>query len=279
MEISSKLMTLIDYSKDYLVIVSPYVNFSKWIKLKNCLERAVNRGIKIDFYIREDADIDEAQFKDFNITPIRIKNLHAKLYLSESKAIVTSQNIVYYSDINSLDIGYETETEAELEELKSFIEVYLKQDIVKPSGESNKVSLPNDIISTARQKPDIEKLAKGSIEYLLNEFKNRYPNSQIKNASTYLFSSQIIDFADIMVSGDLVFKYYDERFFQSDLLKSKKNPDTYHNFYIHSENNKSKTFYLSFIPEKIKDLEKLAKDYIAIVESLKNNKKYFFLCK
>ena len=272
MEISSKLMTLIDYSKDYLVFVSPYVNFSKWIKLKNCLERAVNRGIKIDFYIREDADIDEAQFKDFNITPIRIKNLHAKLYLSESKAIVTSQNIVYYSDINSIDIGYETETEAELKELKSFIEVYLRQDIVKPSVDNKKSDLP-DSNNILKHKPVKVDLSKDSIEYLLNEFKKRYPNSKIRNATTYLFSSRIVDFADIMVSGDLVFKYYDEHLFQSDLLKSRTIPYTYHNFYIESEHNRHDNYYLTFIPERIKDLEKLANDYVTIVESLKNNKK------
>ncbi|MBX0333428.1 hypothetical protein K3G39_09275 [Pontibacter sp. HSC-14F20] len=126
LEIASKIMTLIEDANEYLVVVSPYVNLKNWEKMKLRLRRAKERGVRIEFYIRQNADMDLMQFTELGITPIRIQDLHAKLYYNEEYAIVTSQNMIKYSDENSIDIGYVTETKEEIQQLVNFTERNLK---------------------------------------------------------------------------------------------------------------------------------------------------------
>ena len=52
-----------------------------------------------------------------HVNLILINDLHAKLYLNENYGILTSQNIVYYSDINSIDIAHQTENNSEKKSL------------------------------------------------------------------------------------------------------------------------------------------------------------------
>lgn len=41
MEISTRIMTLIDNAKTELILVSPYISIDKWDKFKKCLQRAI----------------------------------------------------------------------------------------------------------------------------------------------------------------------------------------------------------------------------------------------
>ena len=126
LEIASKIMTLIVEAEKELILVSPYVKINNWDKMKKSLSKAVNKGITITFIVREDTTNDLSPLNTLNITPILIKDLHAKVYINDKYAIVTSQNITHYSDINSIDIGYQTETEMERAELINFVNKYIK---------------------------------------------------------------------------------------------------------------------------------------------------------
>jgi hypothetical protein len=124
-EISGKIMTLIKEADKKLIIVSPYNKINDWDKLLNYLNDAIQRNVKIEYYIRENVDSNLNEILNIGIKPIEVKNLHAKLYLNEKKAIVSSMNLSSYSDTNSIDIGYETETEDEYNELQRFIGIWL----------------------------------------------------------------------------------------------------------------------------------------------------------
>ncbi|MCR9133054.1 MAG: hypothetical protein NXI08_10780 [bacterium] len=135
-EISSKIMTLIEESDEYVIIVSPYVKISKWYKLLKKFDNLSNRNIPVEFIIRDD-HTNQASFNELNKLGFRyhaIKDLHCKLYLNEKYAIVSSMNLLLSSEINSLELAYQTETEAELKELTDFCKRYLSIDFSNSSG-------------------------------------------------------------------------------------------------------------------------------------------------
>jgi len=141
-EISGRIMTLIEESEKCLVLISPYVKVSKWYKLKNKIDEAKAKNIAIEFYIRKDNEnaLSKAEVESLNIVPIEISNLHSKLYFNEKQAIITSMNLLLSSDINSLEIGYLTETQKEYDEIVDYYSRYISkhkestQDDTKKAG-------------------------------------------------------------------------------------------------------------------------------------------------
>jgi len=125
-EISGKIMTLIDQSEQYIIIISPYNKFDNWKKLKNRIEKAQKRGVKISWYIRSKIKGNSEQVKRLGVTPIEIDNLHCKLYLNEKNAVVTSMNLHEYSDNSSIDIGYFISNEEQYKELIEYIRIFIK---------------------------------------------------------------------------------------------------------------------------------------------------------
>jgi len=126
-EISSKIMTLFDESDEFVILVSPYVKISKWYKLIKKLDRLKTRNIPFEFIIRDD-NSNLTSFNELNGLNYKyscIKDLHSKVYLNEKYAIVTSMNLLLSSEINSIELGYKTDTKEEHEELLKFYRRYL----------------------------------------------------------------------------------------------------------------------------------------------------------
>lgn len=126
-EISSKIMSLIEESDEFVLLVSPYVNISKWYKLLRKLDSLKARKIPFSFVIRDDnSNLNSAYELDKLGYPYSsVRDLHAKLYLNEKYAIVSSLNLLLSSEINSIEIGYQIETEEEYAELKDFCKRFL----------------------------------------------------------------------------------------------------------------------------------------------------------
>ncbi len=138
-EISGKIMSLIDESDKFVLMVSPYIRIAKWYKLLNTLEKLAKRNVPFTFIIREnDADsIKELTSLGFQYSSI--KNLHSKLYLNEKYAIVSSMNLLLSSEINSLEIAYMTESQDEYDELVEYCKRHLHVDFdsIYQRSESN----------------------------------------------------------------------------------------------------------------------------------------------
>lgn len=124
-EISSKIMSLIEESDQFVILVSPYVKISKWYKLLKKIDNLKSRNIPFEFIIRAGEDATANELGSLSYKYSSIKDLHAKLYLNEKYAIVTSLNLLSSSDINSLEIGYQTETPEEYAELVDFCKRHL----------------------------------------------------------------------------------------------------------------------------------------------------------
>ena len=135
-------MTLIEEADEKLIIVSPYCKFSDWKKFLNTISFLKRKKTTVEFYVRQGESKTYNEVERIGFNPISIPNLHTKLYINEKYAIVSSMNLLTYSDMNSLDIAYQTETEKEYNELIEYYERYLK--IFKqsqPNIESNIYSI------------------------------------------------------------------------------------------------------------------------------------------
>lgn len=109
-----EVITLIKRSQTRLVLVSPY--FDLWRGLINELERAVSRGVKIYVIARGGEDRAKQETALRKLIPSLhyvgyIDRLHAKIYLSEREALITSMNLVESSAMNSLEIAVHIDQE------------------------------------------------------------------------------------------------------------------------------------------------------------------------
>jgi len=85
-QITSEILNLINEANEYLILVSPYVNFNNWEGIKTDIRNALKRNVKIFFYVRLQSEnfTSWEQLEGLGITPKLIKNLHSKLYFNET---------------------------------------------------------------------------------------------------------------------------------------------------------------------------------------------------
>ncbi|MBO3272170.1 phospholipase D-like domain-containing protein [Hymenobacter defluvii] len=125
--ISGELLELIHSAQKYLVLVSPYVRLGQWQQLATALTTAQRRGVRIEAFVRLDADNASSweELEALGIRPRLIPNLHAKFYFNETGGVISSLNLLSSSNAQALEIGCKLETEAELRELQDYIKRYL----------------------------------------------------------------------------------------------------------------------------------------------------------
>ncbi|WP_019949045.1 phospholipase D-like domain-containing protein [Hymenobacter aerophilus] len=158
-DVQSKLMNVILTAKKELVLVSPYVNLAYTKQVSAAIVAARQKGVKIDFYIREDSNTDskvsKQQVHDMGITPRLIPNLHAKFYFNESTGIIASLNLLSSSIGNSIEIGGQLETPAEIEELRLFIENFITpHEIGRPVTPVKPAAVESKAIAPKAKAPD-----------------------------------------------------------------------------------------------------------------------------
>jgi hypothetical protein len=115
--VSYYLQELIDKANEKLVIISPYLKIND--RIKQSLEDK-NR-MKIDIrvvYGKNELQPDENNWLK-SMTNIRssfCKDLHAKCYLNENEAIITSMNLYEFSQVNNNEMGIHVDktTDSEL---------------------------------------------------------------------------------------------------------------------------------------------------------------------
>jgi hypothetical protein len=276
LEIASKIMTLIVEAEKELILVSPYIEIYDWSKMKKSLSKAVNKGICINFIVRQNASNDLSPLLELNIKPILIRDLHAKVYINDKYAIVTSQNIIQYSDTNSIDVGYITENEKERVELLDFVNNYIKNinPIVKNVKiiESNTIVKPKEIFQKVESQNHEEKkqLTDFEIEELYRFFWINFPLAKVKKAATYLFCENLLPFADVMIDSKYVIKIKKTRTDCELILKKIEviNFSYHHTFKVELLNTHKSFYYLDFVPQGEINLDKLIEDYFHITSSI-----------
>lgn len=107
-----EVIGLIKRAKQRLVLVSPYIDL--WRGVITDIERAAVGGVRVSVIARGGEDqVKQAQALRRLIPCLNsvgyVDRLHAKLYLSEHEAIITSMNLVESSALNSVEIAVHIE--------------------------------------------------------------------------------------------------------------------------------------------------------------------------
>ena len=148
-KISTEILDLIYEAKQYLIIVSPYVNFRYWERIASELANAQKRGIRIDFFVRNEPENATSweQVESLGITPRLVNNLHAKFYFNENNGVISSMNLLSSSNSNSIEIGCKLENNEELEELKKFVRDFIIPNEVKEKPDADDLYLSKEKFS------------------------------------------------------------------------------------------------------------------------------------
>lgn len=105
-QISSTIIELIDESKEYCYLISPYIE--TWTLLERSLEKAARQRKRITFIVRNE-DETLARIKGIHATYgfefMMFDWLHSKLYCNERRALVTSMNLYDSSQKRNQEIG------------------------------------------------------------------------------------------------------------------------------------------------------------------------------
>jgi phosphatidylserine/phosphatidylglycerophosphate/cardiolipin synthase-like enzyme len=105
-QISGEIERVIREANNFIIIISPYVNVSN-MYIERLLEAEKN-NVKTHFVFGKEQipKIEETKFSQFTKMKMHyLDNLHAKCYLNEEIAIITSMNLYEYSEQNNREMG------------------------------------------------------------------------------------------------------------------------------------------------------------------------------
>jgi len=122
-QIEPRLQALIRDAKDWVWLVSPYLNL--WGHLRNTIRLAVSKGVRMIVIVRADPEVlsgEDVQWLTQNSVTVAVsENLHAKIYMSEQTAIVSSMNLTEYSTDNSHEIALVVEDRQLARQIQKYI--------------------------------------------------------------------------------------------------------------------------------------------------------------
>ncbi|MBZ3936201.1 phospholipase D family protein [Methanimicrococcus blatticola] len=115
---SAELSDLVKKANKEIILVSPYLQISP--RLLDLLKEASSRNISITLIYRNDKSTEKNseqlneqknKLSGPNVKIVSLENLHAKCYLNESTAIITSMNLYQYSQENNIEFGVQIQKE------------------------------------------------------------------------------------------------------------------------------------------------------------------------
>lgn len=117
-EITQQVIGIIDRAQSKVAIISPYID--RVMHVEQAITRAMGRGVKATVFVRKDGTRlggNKSQdaldwFKKSKVDVIGVPNLHAKFYINETEAVLTSMNLLNTSWTGSLELGFAVEGDA-----------------------------------------------------------------------------------------------------------------------------------------------------------------------
>lgn len=276
MEISSQIMTLIEDAEKELIIVSPYVNIKNWDKLKRCLNNAIERKVAVTFYVRENVNQDLEPLRQLNVKLVLIKDLHAKIYLNDTYGIVSSQNLILYSDINSIDFAYSTETEEERYQLVKLINKYLSKTKTVPQSFPEKIVVTKiaEVKKVEETKIKIEPkifLKEKQLEKIHRLFEDEFPKVKINSTANYVFCNHLLPFGDVMFREgfEIRFKHNIKDYTEIiNILESLKFKTNHYEYKKELKMDNGHPSSMLFIPQEVDNIYNLIDDYIFMTNKI-----------
>lgn len=148
-----EIRKLIKNSDTDLTIISPYLKLNN--TLIELLNNCIDRGCRITILHRDEINKEEEQ-KLLSIKGIRIytnKDLHAKCYYNNEKAIVTSMNLHDYSLKNNIEIGILVEKELDEDLYQDIVETM--DTVISDTRETSKTIKKSENFETRIEKEEL----------------------------------------------------------------------------------------------------------------------------
>lgn len=276
-QISGEIMTLIEEADNKLIIVSPYCKFSDWNKFLNTIKYLKRKKTLVEFYVRENESKSILEIQEIGFNPIQVPNLHTKLYINEKYAIVSSMNLLTYSDMNSLDIAYKTESKSEYDELIEYYNRYLN---IHSHNEKKNNSNEQQIIKNGEWIEYLGKLLDNKLNAQCKiELEDNILKLNCKNLyESYIYSSNGINYLNI--NGVISSKQYEilnqnidsfekKSGLNIELIKGYSNKyDKVHHF---SKINLKSSNYNFLYKEDYKNIIEIIKNFIFNLNEFKGN--------
>jgi phosphatidylserine/phosphatidylglycerophosphate/cardiolipin synthase-like enzyme len=134
--VTYELTELIKKSNEKLWLVSPYIEIND--QIRGHIRSSDTRNVDIRVIFRKDSKINPDDLSFLNNLKMKhlfeCKDLHAKCYLNENTAIVTSMNLYDYSQTHNREIGIKIDREKE-EDKELYAEVYQEMLSILNSSE------------------------------------------------------------------------------------------------------------------------------------------------
>ncbi len=119
--ISHELEELVKGAQQELTLISPYVKVNQ--RLLDFIQDVSQRGVKVTIvYGKRDLRAEEKEWVEL-LTAFEtgfVENLHAKCYLNENTAIITSMNLYEFSQQNNDEMGIRVDSK---EDLQLYLEI------------------------------------------------------------------------------------------------------------------------------------------------------------
>lgn len=105
--ITSEIEKLINEANgEKIILITPYLKIAR--QFKDCIKDQVKFNTKITVVVREGESHDPADINFLQELKINLhthQNLHAKCFLNQKTAIITSMNLYEYSQLNNTEMG------------------------------------------------------------------------------------------------------------------------------------------------------------------------------
>lgn len=110
--ITGEIIRVIDTAEARVALVSPFID--KVLHIEQAVDRAIKNEVVVTVFTRKEgtklgggnkAKSAIAWYRKKGIEVVGVPNLHAKFYINENEAVLTSMNLIKSSWANSLEVG------------------------------------------------------------------------------------------------------------------------------------------------------------------------------
>lgn len=128
-QIEPAIVRIIDGARKRLVLVSPFNEYST--RVHQALKRAAARqGLSITVVCRKEQQQTERPLweqleSDYGAKVLLVERLHAKIYLNETRGVITSMNLYQSSTAENKEIGFRIRDEATIRQIDRYVRVRL----------------------------------------------------------------------------------------------------------------------------------------------------------
>ena len=181
-QISEKIIEIMEKSEEFCYIITPY--FKPWTHSKISIDHLSEERKKIIFFFRynqEKEDIDRIKkFHDnYHFDIVLINNLHAKIYVNENEALITSMNLTNYAQENNHEIGVLIKNKEKFNDIKDIIKKIFKTGEKSALKNIHYDSLKNNLFFENRYCFLCNKPIKKDFKFFCDDCRDEYEKDKI----------------------------------------------------------------------------------------------------